>query len=358
MTTETTDVRSNPNEQIAHAAKVVGPGEDRAKVFEAICFGKKKIKLISEIEKRTGLSHKRVLEEGARLHNGKIVKKTKVNTEMAYEKDDWFSSRLKLILKLAKDPKALEKFPTKSNPRPTAANVINVNFSAPKNMVDAREIKIDEIDSFEKVKEVPLSPKEALVPVGENAFQGGLQKIIQEEGEQNDWGGETDDLFSSRLLFKGQRVNVAFGLKGRGTKGKLVPKKMGKDGDQIQRLFRAPADVFLLQYWGQVDESIVEEMKNMAIARSFLEKKTIYYGIIDGQDTRRIITAYRELFPPDMLQNKLLTEQTPSPPDSGTGSTMLSSNHISGELLEETNRGESEASISQPPDYKRLSGSR
>jgi len=83
LTTETTDVRSNPNEQIYHAAKVVGPGEDRAKVFEAICFGKKKIKLISEIEKRTGLSHKRVLEEGARLHNGKIVKKTKVNGEMA-----------------------------------------------------------------------------------------------------------------------------------------------------------------------------------------------------------------------------------------------------------------------------------
>ncbi|TMI57253.1 hypothetical protein E6H14_07485 [Candidatus Bathyarchaeota archaeon] len=344
MATETTDIRSNPQEQIAHAAEVVGTGEDRQKVFEAVCFGKKKIKLISEIEKRTGLSHKRVLEEGARLHNGKIVKKTKVNGEMAYEKDDWFSSRLKLILKLAKDPKALEKFPTRSNPRPTTANVINVNFSAPKNMVDAREVKIDDIDSFEKVKAVPLSPKETLLPIGENAFQAGLQKIIQEEGEHNDWGGETDDLFSSRLLFKGQRMSVAFGLKGRGTKGKLVPKKMGKDGDQIQRLFRAPADVFLVQYWGQVDESIVEEMKNMAIARSFLEKKTIYYGIIDGQDTRRIITGYRELFPQDILQDKPVTEPPPpSPPDNGTASEMSSPNHISDQLLEETDRQESEA---------------
>ena len=118
---------------------------------------------------------------------------------------------------------------------------------------------------------------------------------------------------------------------------------MGKDGDQIERLFRAPADVFLVQYWGQVDESIVEEMKNMAIARSFLEKKTIYYGIIDGQDTRRIITGYRELFPQDILQDKPVTEPPPSPPDNGTASELSSPNHISDQLLEETDRQESEA---------------
>ena|SRR2546426_9230664 len=324
MTTETTDIRSNPNEQIAHAAKVVGPGEDRAKVFEAVCFGKKKIKPISEIEKRTGLSHKRVLEEGARLHNGKIVKKTKVNGEMAYEKDDWFSSRLKLILKLAKDPKALEKFPTKSNPRPASSNIINVNFPAPKDMVDAREIKIDGIDSFQKVREVRLSPKQKLMPIGENAFQAGLQKIIQEDGIHNDWGGETDDLFSSRLVLNGQRVNVAFGLKGKGTSGKLVPAKMGKQGDQIQRLFRAPADVFLVQYWGQIDESILVEMNAMAITRSFYEKKIVYYGAIDGQDTQRLILAYREHFPqevpvPQAVPTDDQTAVKNSEPSSSTG---------------------------------------
>ncbi len=304
MTIETTDIRSNPNEQIHHAASVIGGAEDRRKVFEAICFGKKKIKPISEIELRTGLKHKRVLEEGAKLHNAKLVKKTKLNGQMAYEKDDFLSSKLGLILKLAGDPKALAEFPTKINPKISPSNVINVNFPAPKSMVDTKVVKIDDIDSFQKVKDVPLSPRPRLVPIGENLFQVGLQKILHEEGTFNDWGGETDDLFTNRLILGGKRVEAAFGLKGGGTRGKLVPGKMGKDGDQIQRLFRAPAQVFFVQYWGQIDESILEQMKLVATARSFFEKKTIYYGIIDGQDTQRIITAYQEYFPQGILKTE------------------------------------------------------
>ncbi len=245
-----------------------------------------------------------------KLHNVRLVKKSKINGEMAYEKDDFLSSKLKLILKLAGDPKALADFPTKSNPKASPSNVINVNFPVPKNMVDTNVVKIDDIDSFQKVKDVPLGPKPKLVPLGENMFQAGLQKILQEEGTFNDWGGETDDLFTNRLVLGGKRVEAAFGLKGEGTRGKLVPGKMGKDGDQIQRLFRAPADVFLVQYWGQIDESILEQMKAMAITRSFYEKKTIYYGVIDGQDTQRIITAYRESFPQEILKIEAHQSQT------------------------------------------------
>jgi hypothetical protein len=321
LTSETTDVRSNPNEQIAHAAKAIGGSEDRAKVFEAICFGKKKIKPISEIETRTGLPHKRVLEEAVKLHNARLVKKTKLDSQMAYEKDDFLSSKLRLILRLAKNPKELEKFPTKSNPRPASSNIINVSFPAPKDMVDVKEIRIDDIDSFQKIKDVKLSPKQKLVPIGENAFQEGLQRIIQEEGTHNDWGGETDDLFSSRLILNGQRANVAFGLKGRGTSGKLVPAKMGKQGDQIQRLFRAPADVFLVQYWGQIDESILLEMNAMAITRSFYERKTIYYGVIDGQDTQRVILAYRELFPQEVPSPQEAEVEQPASKDPQQSST-------------------------------------
>jgi len=281
---------------------MVGTGEDRQKVFTAICFGKRKIKLISEIVAKTQLPHKRVLEEGARLANARLVTKKRIEGEMAYVKDDFLSSKLGQILRLASDPKALAEFPTKSNPRSQTSNTINVTMRIPKNMFDIKEIKIDNIDSFSKVRDIPFSTSRKLVPIGENVFQAGLQKIIQEEGEQKDWGGETDDLFSTRLTLHGQRVNVAFGLKGKGTAGKLVPKKMGKDGDQIQRLFKAPADVFLVQYWNQMDESILEEMKNMATTRSLYEGKTIYYGIIDGQDTQRIILAYPEFFPLNILK--------------------------------------------------------
>jgi hypothetical protein len=108
---------------------------------------------------------------------------------------------------------------------------------------------------------------------------------------------ETDDLFSSRIWIRGKRMAVAFGLKGKGTKGKLTPKKMGKHGDQIQRLFRSPADVFIVQYWNEVDSSIYELMKPLAHYKSFAEGRPIYYGVIDGADSQRLIKAYGKFFP-------------------------------------------------------------
>ena len=98
------------------------------------------------------------------------------------------------------------------------------------------------------------------------------------------------------MLKKGKRISAAFGLKGRGTKGILVPKKMGKRGDQITRLFRAPAELFLIQYWAQIDESILEAMATQAKLKSLYDAKKIYYGIIDGQDTARLLTAYPKAF--------------------------------------------------------------
>ena len=108
-------------------------------------------------------------------------------------------------------------------------------------------------------------------------------------------------MFSTRLMLKGERKNTAFGLKGKGMKGILTPRKMGERGDQIQRLFRTTAEVFLVQYWSQIDESILEQMKNFAVAKSALERKKIYYGVIDGQDTMRIVKAYAEFFPETTL---------------------------------------------------------
>lgn len=160
---------------------------------------------------------------------------------------------------------------------------------------------IDDIDSFDKVRSIKLSSKTKYVPILEDMFKQGLQKILGEKGDFGDWGGETDDLFSNRLVLKGKRMRVAFGLKGRGQKGKLTPKKMGKQGDQIQRLFRAPADVFLVQYWAQIDESIIEQMSLFASAKSVFEEKYIYYGVVDGLDTLRLILAYKDCFDPLIL---------------------------------------------------------
>jgi uncharacterized Fe-S cluster-containing protein len=71
---------------------------------------------------------------------------------------------------------------------------------------------------------------------------------------------------------------------------------MGRNGDQIQRLFRSPADVFIVQYWNQVDETVSEQMKQFASAKSALEGRRIYFGVIDGWDTSRLVQAYPDSF--------------------------------------------------------------
>jgi len=293
MTVETADIRSNPNEQIAHAAKVIGRSKDRRRVFEEIHRGKKRVKTVDEIVTKTGLPRIRVLQESRYLYNNRIIKRRKVDGKLAYEKDDFFSQNKKTILRLASDKRAREKYPTKRNPR---AATVFINLPVPRKAIDVKQLSIDDIDSFEKVAAIQLAPHTKGVPLLENEFQKGLQKILSEEGKFNDWGGENDDLFSTRLVLNGKRMNVAFGLKGRGTRGKLTPKKMGKQGDQIQRLFRTPAEVFLIQYWNQIDQSVLEQMRLFAIAKSVLNGKRIYYGVIDGQDTLRIIQAYKECF--------------------------------------------------------------
>jgi hypothetical protein len=297
MPTEVSDVRSNPQDQIAHAAMVIGRSQHCRKVFSAIYRGKKKIKTVTEIVQLTSLPRLRVLQEAGKLSNNSIVKKTKIDGETAYEKDPFYTQNKGKILKLAGNKKALAKFPTKVNPK---FGDVTLNVTLPKQLVDVEKITVDDIDSFSKIKSIDraLTP----LPVDEKGFKEGLQKIINEQGTFQDWGGELNDLFSTRLIIKGERKDAAFGLKGKGMTGPLTPKKMGHQGDQIQRLFRTPAEVFLIQYWNRIDESIVEQMKNFAVAKSALEGKRIYYGIIDGQDTMRLIAAYPECFAEKTIQ--------------------------------------------------------
>lgn len=291
LSIDVTDVRSNPQDQIAHAARVIGRSERCRKVFSAIYQGKKKIKTVSEIERITGLDRMSVLQEAGKLCNNDVAKKTKVRKELAYEKHPFYTQNKDKILRLAGNKEALDKFPTKTNPSFRGAT-ISVTF--PKSMARAVQITVDGIDSFSKVK--GLSPSQSPTPLDEKKFKEGIQKILGEQGSFQDWGGETDDLFSTRLLINGERKNVAFGFKGKGTTGVLTPKKMGKNADQIQRLFRTSADVFLVQYWDRIDESIIEQLKNFATAKSAYEGRRIYFGIIDGQDTVRIKEAYPECF--------------------------------------------------------------
>src|SRR5262245_52420615 len=110
-----------------------------------------------------------------------------------------------------------------------------------------------------------------------------------------DWGGESNDIFTTKVKMKGVRRRAAFALKGPAKKGPLVPAMMGKNGDQIQRLLKSPADVFFVQYEGEIKESIVELMEELAKAKALLGQQ-VFFGIIDKVDTYRLRLAYPKAF--------------------------------------------------------------
>ncbi len=291
MTNEVTDYRSNPEKQIKHAAEVIKKSAQRRKVFEAIYETKKKVKTVDEIASKTSLSRMRVLQEAGNLFNNSIISKTKQNGKLAYEKDKFYTQYKKKILSLAGNKDKLSKFLTKSNP---LSSIVTIKVPLLKRQLNAKYITIDDIDSFSRTRKVQNVGKNT--PILESVFKKGIQKIMLERGIFKDWGGEKNDLYTTRLLLKGKRKRVAFGFKGKSTKGTLTPAKMGVNGDQIQRLFENPADVFIVQYWDKIGESVIQQMEHSAMLKSYKEEREIFYSTIDGQDTLRILSGYPKEF--------------------------------------------------------------
>ena len=283
------DSLSNTNEQIEQAVKAIGRSESNRLVYVAIYRGKRAIKTVSQIAESTGLRRKQVLTSGKRFYDRQIVEQTKQNGETAYRKIQFFYTHRSKILTLVKHREKLAQFPTKRRtPQTTVIRLSTKN-------ADVEQIMIDDIESFGRVKSVSAN---GLLPpnVSESQFKRGVQAILGEPGDFKDWGGEKNDIYSSRLRIQGKRLQAAFALKGPAQKGKLVPGKMGVNGDQIQRLFATAADVFLVQYGGVIGESVIEQMQKFAIAKSLADRKKIRFGVIDGNDSLRIYQAYKKEF--------------------------------------------------------------
>ena len=286
---------SNPsadrNEKISNAAKVLGHSKDRKAVFLAVYSGKK-IKTTSDLLKISKLSSRvRVLQEINKLVSEDIVKRypERINSETAYEKIDFYRHNKTQIIRLSCNKKELNRFPTRSNPQ---GNSLPVKIILPKKFVDIKQLYVE--DLFPKTQKIANNLN--TIRVYESLIKKGIQKIIGEKGKFQDWGGERNDLFSTRIKTKYGRKNIAFGFKGKGTKGLLTLKKMGKNGDQIPRLYKSPADIFIVQYCGEIDESILDLLKSLAEAKSAIENKRVYYGIIDGIDTAKLLKAYSKEF--------------------------------------------------------------
>jgi hypothetical protein len=292
MVMQVADRSSNKNEQVVHAAEVIGRSKHRYSVFEAIYTGKTKTKSISTLMATLPeMPRTRILDAGKALADNDLVVQTKLGTATAYSKIEFIQRYRDKILAVAKNKKKREAIPTKRSAA-SVKTVVALRIPNAKNL--AVHITIDDIESFAAVKKIPDDL--GCVKMAEATFKKGMAKILGEKGSFQDWGGESRDLSSTRLRIGGHRRRAVFAFKGPGKSGRLTPGKMGKNGDQIQRLARCPADVFFVQYWAEIDDSVMEQLEHLIRAKAYLQSRRLWYGIIDGQDSARLIQAYPERF--------------------------------------------------------------
>jgi hypothetical protein len=158
-------------------------------------------------------------------------------------------------------------------------------------------IHIEEIASFSRVSLIsPGDVVDCLVDgrleLLEDEIQERIEKILGIPFHKLDWGGEENDLYTANVFMGKERITSAFALKGKGLRTKkLEIGDCGKNGDQLVRLCQSPAELFVVQYIGEISENVIKDIEGkVRVLRS--QGKRAWYCIIDGQDTARLLKAY------------------------------------------------------------------
>ena len=261
-----------------------------------IYFGKRQIKTISEVAAVTGYSAKRVAEIAHPIAREKLFEQCRVKIKgrihTAYKKIGFVASNKSKILRLAGNSQGRKNYHNKSNPRGFVIKqriVVKTPYKVKSEFFQAEDVK-----EFARMKKTHLFKKN-LPRSSEASLKAGIGKLLGETHMPKDWGGENNDIFTAKLTIAGAKRIAAFALKGPAKKGSLVPRMMGKNGDQIQRLFNSPAEVFIIQYEGPVSESVYELMTELAKARA-VSGGHIRWTVIDYEGTQKLRRAYPRIF--------------------------------------------------------------
>jgi len=291
------NVGGDKHDQIYSAYESIGASKQRLEVFLAICKGSKKEKSVTWIRENTTLkNNKRVTEETKKLADDEVIIQLehKVDGETGYKKVDFLCKHKKAVLKLINDKHARENFATKINPKiKFTKKSIGIKLTLPKVGIKTQPISIQKIDEFSKIKNIKSMDYD--LEKNEDDIKALFKKIAGEKGKFTDSPVEKNDLLTY-LTMNGKKFLIAFAFKGKSKKRikKLRPMDMGKNGDQVERLFSSPAEIFFVQFVGQMHELMLSKMEEQATLKSHYTGKKIYYGIIDGNDTSKIFSQYSE----------------------------------------------------------------
>ncbi|MCL5998335.1 MAG: hypothetical protein M1546_20130 [Chloroflexi bacterium] len=160
---------------------------------------------------------------------------------------------------------------------------------------------IEDIDSFRKVREVEaaavshLLSDEGYLDQPEDFIQRALEQILNVPFHKQDWGGEINDLYTANVVVNGSRTPTAFLLKGRGTKHRVLEiSDCGQNGDQLARLFDSPAQLFVVQFVGEISDNVIRDVEGKVKERRSTGESA-WYCTMNGQDTARLLHAYGKL---------------------------------------------------------------
>ncbi|HLY62561.1 MAG TPA: hypothetical protein VKV95_17605 [Terriglobia bacterium] len=300
MAIQVSDTASHRRDQIANFAELLRNAPIKQQVFKAVYTGKKKVKTLDEIAQVTGIAtSKRVTEFAKPLARERIFLQEKQRIDgkvcTVYRKIDFVEQNKRKILQLARNSMKLGGYHTKTNPENVGTKTQRVVIQVPFRF-KIRFVSIEDVNQFERVKTIRDIPQR-MTPerLPEKKFKKGILRLLKEVYDPKDWGGESNDVFTTRLKIRGRTLRAAFALKGPAKKGPLVPAMMGKNGDQIQRLFNSPAEVFFVQYEGEIRESVIDLMEKLSTAKAILGKE-VFFGVIALQDSYRLRLAYPTQF--------------------------------------------------------------
>jgi len=219
MTLSVTDPLSHPNDHIKSFAEALRKSKRLLKVFKALYSGGKS-KTVSELRKTTNLSQIGVLQQTAKLRDRKVTNVVKAKGEEThFEKVGFWIQNRDRVLRLAANKERLDKVPTKYEPKVTmTTEKIVIRGGHQKAQFSA--VTFEDFDQFERARKVKNAPAQR---ISEPDFKQGIKRLIGETGAFQDWGGEKNDLYTSKLRYKGKRRPLAFAFKGPGTKGILTP---------------------------------------------------------------------------------------------------------------------------------------
>jgi len=161
------------------------------------------------------------------------------------------------------------------------------------NWTSRLEIFIDSIDSFKRVRTIKLPSKQKLnilKNISEFQIKKAICEIIGEQNLDKDWGGERSDIFTTMVQYKGRRISTAMVLKGPSKFKPMTLASLGKNGDQIDRLFTEPAELFILQHCHIIKKEVRGTMRAYANQINNLR----LFCLINGYDTWRLLKAYKK----------------------------------------------------------------